>query len=40
MTPENTVCIVVDIQERLAPALPEAEAFTAACRLLIQGLHA
>ena len=40
MTPENTVCIVVDIQERLAPALHEAEAFTAACRLLIQGLQA
>ena len=40
MTPENTVCIVVDIQERLTPALHEAEAFTAACRLLIQGLQA
>ncbi len=37
---ENTVCIVVDIQERLTPALNEAEAMVASSRLLLQGLQA
>ena len=37
---DNTACLIVDIQERLTPALHEAECFTAACTLLIQGLHA
>ena len=37
---DNTACPNVDIQERLTPALHEAERFTAACTLLIQGLHA
>lgn len=37
---DNTACLIVDIQERLTPALHEAERFTAACTLLIQGLHA
>lgn len=40
MNTENTVCLVIDIQERLTPSLHEAEAFIAACRLLIQGLQA
>ena len=40
MNAENTVCLVIDIQERLTPSLHEAETFTAACRLLIQGLQA
>lgn len=37
---DNTACLIVDIQERLTPALHEAERFTDACTLLIQGLHA
>jgi hydrolase, isochorismatase family len=37
---DNTACLIVDIQERLTPALHEAERFTAACTLLMQGLHA
>ena len=37
---DNTACLIVDIQERLTPALHEAERFTPACTLLIQGLHA
>ena len=37
---DNTACLIVDIQERLTPALHEAERFTAACTLLIRGLHA
>ena len=37
---DNTACLIVDIQERLTPALYEAERFTTACTLLIQGLHA
>ena len=37
---DNTACLIVDIQERLTPALHEAERFTSACTLLIQGLHA
>ncbi|MGF6147452.1 Isochorismatase family [Kingella potus] len=40
MKPENTVCLIIDIQERLTPSLHEAEQFTAACRLLIQGVQA
>ncbi|MBM7063490.1 MULTISPECIES: isochorismatase family protein [Neisseria] len=40
MRTDNTACLIVDIQERLTPALHEAERFTAACTLLIQGLHA
>lgn len=34
---DNTVVLVVDIQERLLPVLHEAAAFTAACRRMIQG---
>ena len=37
---DNTACLIVDIQERLTPALHEVERFTSACTLLIQGLHA
>ncbi|WP_107853602.1 isochorismatase family protein [Neisseria elongata] len=40
MRTDNTACLIVDIQERLTPALHEAERFTAACTLLMQGLHA
>ncbi|MDO5638542.1 MAG: isochorismatase family protein [Neisseria sp.] len=37
---ENSVCIVVDIQERLTPALHEGEAMVEKSRLLLQGLQA
>ena len=37
MTPENTRLIIVDIQERLLPALHENQAFLAACRQFITG---
>lgn len=40
MKPENTLCIVVDIQERLLPALHDAEAMVARSRVVIQGLQA
>ena len=39
-THENTVCIVVDIQERLTPALSDAETMVARSRVLLQGLQA
>lgn len=37
---DNTVCIVIDIQERLTPVLHEAEAFVARSSALLQGLQA
>lgn len=40
MKPENTLCIVVDIQERLLPALHAAEAMVERSRIVIQGLQA
>ena len=39
MTPENTRLIIVDIQERLLPALHEHTAFLAACRQFITGAN-
>ncbi len=38
--PDNTACIVVDIQERLNPALHQAEEMVANSRTLLQGLQA
>lgn len=35
----NTLLLVVDIQERLIPVLHQTEAFTAACRRLVEGLQ-
>lgn len=40
MTPENTLCIIVDIQERLLPALHEADKMVERSRVVIQGLQA
>lgn len=40
MKPENTLCIVVDIQERLLPALHDAESMVERSRVAIQGLQA
>lgn len=40
MKPENTLCIVVDIQERLLPALHDAESMVERSRVVIQGLQA
>lgn len=38
--PDNTACIVVDIQERLNPALHQAEEMVENSRTLLQGLQA
>ncbi|STZ75384.1 isochorismatase family protein [Bergeriella denitrificans] len=40
MKPENTLCIVVDIQERLLPALHEADKMVERSRIVLQGLQA
>ncbi|WP_416191215.1 isochorismatase family protein [Neisseria sp. CCUG12390] len=40
MKPENTLCIIVDIQERLLPALHDAETMVERSRIVIQGLQA
>lgn len=40
MNPKNTLCLIVDIQERLLPALSGADKMLERCRLLIQGLTA
>ena len=40
MNPKNTLCLIVDIQERLLPALSGADEMLERCRLLIQGLTA
>ena len=40
MKPENTLCIVVDIQERLLPALHDADSMVERSRVVIQGLQA
>ena len=40
MKPENTLCLVVDIQERLLPALHEAEKMVERSRIVLQGLQA
>ncbi|MDO4878201.1 MAG: isochorismatase family protein [Neisseria sp.] len=37
---EKTVCLVVDIQERLTPVLHRHETFTAGCIRLLQGIQA
>lgn len=37
LTADNTLILVVDIQERLMPVLHQAERFTAACRTLLTG---
>lgn len=38
--PDNTACIVVDIQERLNPVLDGADKMVESCRTLLQGLRA
>lgn len=38
--PETTLCIVVDIQERLMPVLHQAESLVEKSRTILQGLHA
>ena len=40
MKPENTLCLIVDIQERLQSALSGHAHMSAHCRLLLQGLAA
>lgn len=40
LSPQNTICIVVDIQERLTPSLYAAEAMIERSRVLLQGLQA
>lgn len=37
LTTENTLILVIDIQERLMPVLHEASVFTDACRRLLHG---
>lgn len=37
---DNTVCIVIDIQERLTPVLADAETMVERSRILLQGLQA
>ena len=39
ITPANTALLIVDIQERLLPALHEHQAFLAACRQFITGAN-
>ncbi|WP_299579479.1 isochorismatase family protein [uncultured Sunxiuqinia sp.] len=39
ITRENTVGLVIDIQERLVPAMAENETLTAHCKILIEGLQ-
>ena len=40
MNTENTLCLIVDIQERLLPALHGSEQMVEHCRILLQGLSA
>ncbi|ASK26874.1 isochorismatase family protein [Neisseria chenwenguii] len=40
MKPSNTLCLVVDIQERLLPALADAAEMVGRSRTVIQGLQA
>ena len=40
MNPENTLCLIIDIQERLLPALHDKDNMLHHSRILIQGLHA
>jgi len=40
MNPENTLCLIIDIQERLLPALHDKDDMLHHSRVLIQGLHA
>lgn len=40
MNPENTLCLIIDIQERLLPALHDKDDMLHYSRILIQGLHA
>jgi isochorismate hydrolase len=39
ITKENTIGLIVDIQERLVPAMWEKEALLKNCQILIQGLN-
>ena len=39
ITPANTALLIVDIQERLLPALHEHQAFLAACRQFCWACH-
>ncbi|MGQ7871197.1 hydrolase [Sunxiuqinia sp. sy24] len=39
ITRENTVGLVIDIQEKLVPAMAEKETLTANCKILIEGLQ-
>lgn len=39
ITRENTVGLVIDIQERLVPAMTEKETFVKNCKILIEGLQ-
>lgn len=38
MNSKSTLCLIVDIQTRLVPAMHEADAFVARCEQLLQGL--
>ena len=40
MNPENTLCLVVDVQERLLPVLHGADEMVGRCRVLLQGMRA
>ena len=40
MNTENTLCLIIDIQERLLPALHGSEQMIEHCRILLQGLSA
>jgi isochorismatase family protein len=40
MNPENTLCLVVDVQERLLPVLHGAGEMVGRCRVLLQGMRA
>lgn len=39
ITKENTVGLVIDIQERLVPAMAESENLVSNCKILIEGLQ-
>lgn len=39
ITRENTICLIIDIQERLFPVIHEKESLLQNCQILIQGLN-
>ena len=39
ITKENTVGLIIDIQERLLPAMEEQEALLTKCKILVEGLQ-